>query len=383
MLRQPIPACGLHRPPGLEGGRRTHRFSRPASRDRARLLLGLTALLLALIPLVAILPILFYIGSIGARRQIAPPSTPGDHPRPIQHRRVGQTRDSTPRSAALAAAIGLGKLAGWRALKPRVGRRWVVLAAAWCWARSRSRIIDNKMRHAAVARASGAAPPHVGAGSTAPSSGAAAISPLVALWLRRVQRDDLRRSGARAGSCGWAPEAEGRQRRSVWVACHPAARRTRAPARYWMPLHDRSGEAGQNRPAGRDKDRPWVAQPRRHADGALRALDAEAAGQGPASAASRGAQQLRRRAPDSWQRSNLTSSARRLRRRGTDLVLGEGAWAGRAAAGGGNNASDSGSTCGGACERFRLAWVPALGPAMQAPCCWRAGEAAQQRQLRP
>ena len=89
--------------------------------------LGLTALLLAVIPLVAILPILLYIGLvIGAQAFQASPTQPragGRAGADSQHRRVGARPRSTARSARparRAAQLGLGKLAGDRRALPRM-----------------------------------------------------------------------------------------------------------------------------------------------------------------------------------------------------------------------------------------------------------------------
>lgn len=131
--------------------------------------LGLTALLLALIPLVAILPILLYIGLvIGAQ---AFQASPAKHAPAIILALVPNIAEwaKTQVDGALgaagtsAAAIGLGKLAGFGVLYKgleSVGGGSVL--AGMVLGAIAVQVIDNKMRHAAVWAFVGAALSYVG-----------------------------------------------------------------------------------------------------------------------------------------------------------------------------------------------------------------------------
>ncbi|HEY2561512.1 MAG TPA: hypothetical protein VGI48_17505 [Caldimonas sp.] len=131
--------------------------------------LGLTALLLALIPLVAILPILLYIGLvIGAQ---AFQASPAKHAPAIVLALIPNIAEwaKTQIDGALGAAgtsvtaIGLGKLAGFGVLYKglesvgggSVLAGMVLGAIAVC-------VIDNKMRHAVVWAVAGAALSYIG-----------------------------------------------------------------------------------------------------------------------------------------------------------------------------------------------------------------------------
>ena len=107
--------------------------------------LGLTALLLAVIPLVAILPILLYIGLvIGAQAFQASPAKPragggaGAHP---EHRRVGADagRQRAQCGRHLGGAGRAGEAGRHGRRLPRHGARWAAArcSRAWCSARWR------------------------------------------------------------------------------------------------------------------------------------------------------------------------------------------------------------------------------------------------------